>query len=249
MIYTFCLKPSLMSLKGFMFLDMCQVYATYFVLWLVNFCESMRASTTLRIDTTLNSYLEGYAIYYGLYSQSEKYYGQLYDYRTIAGRLYIIVLHYLFPSSRCFERKLFTYEDITANLDNLKDLSINAAMVTYVSNGMMHDRLLVCGSSSNSSSEPEPNANPKPTFKFIYVIVGDDKHQLDVTSYFNRYIDALFASSTPLTYHDTLNIFVGKYNLDIDMSRENMVIKACSDITFQDMVFKDNDILDITAFQ
>lgn len=191
------------------------------------------------LEYHLNKGLEGYALYYGMYSQEEKYYARLYDYRSVWARIYLNIMSFLFGKI-FITRRLFEHEAVISNLPDLHNFSIDAVVVTVIRNATLKDEILA----SDTSHTPMIC-----DCKFVYILVETNNGQFDITPYMNKHIDDILAFKN-ITYLDIVNIFANFYShlLLLPQLSNEITIKACSDNKFDDVIFKGNDIVDITSF-
>lgn len=212
----------------------------YFVFSTINFYYMFVNTVGRWVDQQLNLPLEGYTLYYGMYSEEEKYYARLYDYRSLWARLYLTLMNLLYGES-FIKRRLFQYDAVSQNLTDLHNFSISAIIVVVVKHGDFEE--LIMPTDLHNAEEAEQQQEQD--LKFVYVIVESKAGQIDMTRYVNKHINdiVLFKS---ITYIDVFNILTSFYSLP--QVPKEITVKACSDINFKDVVFKGSDSVDITPF-
>lgn len=213
----------------------CSFFVTL-TLTFVNFCDSIYQNATTKINTHINESLDGYVLYYALYSAEDKHCAVLYDYRSIISKLYLVIykmiLQIMFQQDLSAKSVIFTYETVMDNVDNLSQFFIDCVIVSYVKNGVIHNEL--------HTHETNPTDTCHDASTFVYAIVDDGLKHHDFTKAFNLYSKGITSSKT-LTCLDVIKLMSIITKTDVNLSE--FTLKCMTDKTFTESVFKENDII------
>jgi hypothetical protein len=210
-------------------------YLITLLLALINFCDNTYQKVKVNANNFVNKNLDGYVIYYALYSTEDKHCAVLYDYRGFWQRVYLILymfkLRVLCNLELVYTGRIFKYENVIENVDNLSSFFVDCAIVSYVQNQSIHNELLTSENLSLTSDTP----------KFVFAVVNDGFEDYDFTEIFNQYRKCIL-TCTKMTCLDIIIVLCKVCQNDrIDLS--NFTLKCMLDNTFDEIVFKDNDII------
>jgi hypothetical protein len=202
----------------------------FMFLTFINFCETKLLTYYAKVDGYLNKCLEGYVLYYVLYSKEDKFCAVLYDYRSFMKRLYIVVCSMIYSTYLKNTKKLFHYKDVIENIDNLSSFFVDCAVVEYIKDGSKVNELI-----ANDTVSTQTQTSP---IKFVYAIVVFDDCELDFTKYFNIYCNGILNTKT-LECRDIITLLSKVANQEI--STTTFTLKCMMDNKFEEILFKDND--------
>lgn len=213
-------------------------YLVSLFLTFVNFCVDTFQCAKNTIIKKVNAPLEGYVIYYALYSKEDKHCVVLYDYRSFLSRLYLIgyktFLNVVYKKNLHEYSGIFKYESVVENMDNLSHFFVDCVVVAYVKNQeVCHD---LYSNDTNTTQEASSSFTPS----FVYAVLDDNFYEHDFTLIFNRYLKGILESKQ-LTCHDLMVILCNVTNATINLS--NFTLKCMLDTTFEEIVFKGNDTI------
>ncbi len=215
---------------------MLSVHGTYLlklVLLFINFCDTYYRGITSKANDFVNDKLDGYVIFYAFYSIEEKYCAVLYDYRSFLKRLYLVLynlyLQVVHQKNLSDTSLIFKHESVVDNVDNLSSFFVDCAIVSYIQDKVMHHDII--GNQTRNDVSPT---------SFVYVVLDDGFGEHDFTKAFNRYARGI-SQSQNLTCKDIMTIMCKVENRDYDLS--NFTLKCMMDITYDEIVFKEMDII------
>jgi hypothetical protein len=207
-----------------------------FILALVNFCDITYQLVKVNANKTVNKALDGYVIYYALYSKGDKYCAILYDYRSFWQRVYLVFLKmiwlHVFQQDYIQSARIFKYENVVENVDNLSSFFVDCAVISYVQDEQVHHEWLTSEASETSTSDLP---------SFVFAVFNDGTSDYDFTKWFNLYKKGILGTKQ-LACIDIMIVLckVSGYNV-IDLS--DFTLKCMTDNTFDEIVFKENDTI------
>jgi hypothetical protein len=191
----------------------------------INFCETLFSASKTFLGKELNSRLNGYVLYYGLYSKSENYYATLYDYTSFWCRLNLVIKNSLIRNYLEDRKDIFHYNDVMNNFDELSHHFVDAALLVYVESNEFKYKL---------SSHSSVTTNEKP-YNYVYAVAEDDTNKtVDITKEFNTF--QLGVSRSNLTCKDLVKIMV-KYKKE-NLNFDDITLKLMNDNDFDELLFK-----------
>lgn len=213
-------------------------YLFSLILTFVNFCDNTYQTVKINVNRIINKSLDGYVIYYALYSSEDRHCAVLYDYRSFWQRLYLVfcktVWIYVLKEDYLSSGRVFKYENVIENVDNLSSFFVDCAVVAYVQNQQVHHELLT--NESNTSVLTTTTLS-----KFVFAILNDGTRDYDLTKWFNLYRVGILGTKQ-LTCIDIIHVICKVGAIDIsDLS--DFSLKCMSDNTFDEIVFKENDTI------
>lgn len=213
---------------------MSQNILSFFLVFL-NFLHHTITDTRKAVEKMVNNCLHRKVVYYALYSKYDNHYACLYDCRSFWDRLWI-VFQRLLISLRLDEDTLFSFDDIDKNFECMSSHFIDAAIIVYIEDGVMKEKMFVQEATKKVIVPTHNNC------KYIYCVVEDDQEQtLDLTSSFNVFKQNIDENKI-LQCKDFVKMFVCYKNLFFNT--ENMqCLKIMQDDTFHEEVFKGNDVI------
>ena len=212
-------------------------YLITLLLALINFCDNTYQKIKVKTNNFVNSNLDGYVIYYALYSTEDQNCAVLYDYRSFWQRVYLLIykllLQVLYNQELVYTGRLFKYENVIENVDNLSSFFVDCAVVSYVQNQQIHHEWLTIEDTTSTSITDIP--------KFVFAVFNDGTDDHDFTQPFNLFRKGII-SSKKMTCLDIMTVLRKVYkNKSIDLS--DITLKCMLDNTFDEIVFKDNDTI------
>jgi hypothetical protein len=226
----------------------------------VNFCDTSYRQSYTYCDKVINSSLEGYVLYYGVYCKEDKSYTVLYDYSSFMMRVYLYIIVSFGLPINTKRRLLFTYDDLQDNLNDLIHFKIDCVIEVYARNGALvhHLHTHKCDKSKLELTK---------TWGVVYATIncGEDV-SLDVTNEFNKYLPGIL-SANEITVGDIGRIIQGIKHVKLVQTKqsnpsnpsdesnhnkhkiEELTLDIMIDYDFNEYVLKDNDSLHNTIFQ
>jgi len=204
------------------------------ILWIINFFDWACMSFIAHVETFVNGQLEGYVLYYSLYSPSDQYNGLLYDYTPLYKKLYL-AMKFALPDTYISKNEIFTYDQVKERVNDLHVFDIGGIVISYVKNCQMKNELIQC----IESSEDIP-AGPS----FVYAIIHDVcNNPYDFTTEFNEFRDGILRADK-LQCCDIVSMVAyikGLADLQIDYGK--VIVKVMLDNNFHELVFNAKDII------
>lgn len=209
-----------------------------FCLVFLNFFLQTFEQAYNNIDLMINRCLDKKVIYYALYSKQDNFLACLYDCRNFSDRLWL-ALQQLMVWLKLDTDTLFTYVDVDKNFEHLSDYSINAAIISYIDNGIIKEKLLLQRVENIDNSL---HTSKQFDFNYIYCIAEDENgYCVDMTAYFNKFKHEVLQNKH-LVCKDFVKIFADYAKHPFHIQRLK-VLKVMMDDTFTEVLFKDNDII------
>jgi hypothetical protein len=213
-------------------------YLITLLLALINFCDNTYQKVKVITNNFVNNNLDGYVIYYALYSTEDRNCAVLYDYRGFWQRVYLLLhkwlLQVLYNQELVNTGRLFKYENVIENVDNLSSFFVDCAVVSHVQNQQIHHELL-------TSEDTNQNTSITEIPKFVFAVFNDGINDHDFTYAFNLYRKGIITSKK-MKCLDIMIVLCKVYkNNSIDLS--DFTLKCMMDNTFNEIVFKDNDTI------
>lgn len=205
-----------------------------FCLVFLNFFVQTIEQANKSINLLVNQYLDKKVIYYALYSKHDQFLACLYDRRSFVDRLWL-TMQQLMIWLRLDTDTLFTYADIDENFNSLSHYSINAAIISYIDNGTIKEKMFL-------QRECPTHCTDIPDFNYIYCIAEDDNgHCVDITTCFNKFKNEVLQNKD-LQCKDFVKIFIdyAKFSFKI---QELKSLKVMTDDTLTEVLFKGNDVI------
>jgi hypothetical protein len=213
-------------------------YLITLLLALINFCDNTYQKVKAITNNFVNNNLDGYVIYYALYSTEDKNCSVLYDYRGFWQRVYLLlyklVLQFFYDLDLVYTGRLFKYENVIDNVDNLSCFFVDCAVVSYVQNQQIHHELLT---SEDMPASPSTSEIPK----FVFAVFNDGNEDHDFTYTFNLFRKGIIACKKMKCLDIMIVLCKFHQNNSIDLS--DFTLKCMLDNTFNEIVFKDNDTI------
>lgn len=224
---------------GNLIFTMVGVNSTYLfslILTFVNFCDDIYQNIKVNVNRLVNQSLNGYVIYYALYSKEDRHCAVLYDYRSFWQRLYLVFVKmmwfHVFKEDLAHSGRVFKYESVIENVDNLSSFFVDCAVIAYVQNQQVHHELLISeASTSNIPMIPS----------FVFAVFNDGTKDYDFTKWFNLYRVGILGT-TRLTCLDII-LVIGKVSGIYISDLSDFTLKCMTDNTFDEIVFKENDTI------
>lgn len=211
----------------------------FFLLFLafINFCETTCNAVKTNISVYSNKQLDGYVIYYALYSRKDGICAELYDYRNLFYRVYLIiynsVLQLFYNKTLKDTNKVFKLENVIENVENLTPFFIDCAVIVYIENGMFKYELL-----TNELSKKK--LLYKEISKFVYAVVDDELFEYDLSHIFNDFLVGVYNSQS-LNCRDIVTIFCKVTKTNADLS--SFSLKCMTENNLKEIIFKEKDII------
>lgn len=204
------------------------------ILWIINFFDWACTSLIGHVETFVNRQLEGYVLYYSLYSPSDQYNGLLYDYTSLYKKLYLAV-KFALPDRYVSKNDVFTYDQVIERVNDLHMFDIGGIVISYVKNYQMKNELIQC----LQLSEDIPNET-----KFVYAILHDAfDNPYDITSEFNEFRDGILRADKLKCCDIVSMVSYIKGLADQQIDYDKVVVKVMLDNNFDELVFNAKDII------
>jgi hypothetical protein len=206
-----------------------------FCLVFLNFLHQTVTSTRNSLEKMVNNCLHKKVVYYALYSKHDNHYACLYDCRSFWDRLWL-VFQRLLISLKLDEDTVFSYDDVDDNFECMSSHFIDVAIIVYIEDGVLKEKMFMQNTTKKSIVPTNNN------FKYIYCVVEDDQERtLDLTSSFNVFKQNINQNKI-LLCKDFVKLFVCYKNYTFNVDRM-ICLKMMPDDTFDEVVFKDNDVI------
>jgi len=213
-------------------------YLVTLLLALINFCDNTYQKIKVNTNNFVNKNLDGYVIYYALYSTEDKNCAVLYDYRGFWQRVYLmlykLLLQIFYDLDLVYTGRLFKYENVIENIDNLSSFFVDCAIVSYVQHQQIHHELL-------TNEDMSPSTSSSETPKFVFAVFNDGTEDHDFTHTFNLYRKGIIACKKMTCLDIMIVLCKVCQNDSVDLS--DFTLKCMMDNTFNEIVFKDNDTI------
>lgn len=210
----------------------------YYLLWIINFCETTYNNVVNTFSQIINIRLEGRVLYYAMYSKSDKelYYTKLYDVTSLIDRIRIIFLSMIYQNY--FEKNsIFTYNEVHSNLENLTSFMIHAVVVSYIKNGVMTTEIMSFKDIQHSSSSNIQHNEAK----FVYaIVINEHGIEYDFTREFNNHMKDI--KDSPLNIEDFVHIMKSIYQKNL-VDDKDIKLKVMLDNEFHEVVYNSKDKL------
>jgi hypothetical protein len=204
------------------------------ILWIINFFDWACTSLIAHIETFVNGQLEGYVLYYSLYSPCDQYNGLLYDYTALYKKVYLAV-KFSFPDRYVSKNDVFTYEQVKERLNDLHVFDIGGIMISHVKNSQMQNELIQCIESTD-----EIPAEPR----FVYAIMHDEsENPFDLTTEFNEYRNGILRADKLQCCDIVAMVAYIKGLAGQKINYDKTVVKVMLDNNFDELVFNAKDII------
>lgn len=204
------------------------------ILWIINFFDWAYTSLIAHVETFANGQLEGYVLYYSLYSPSDQYNGLLYDYTPLYKKLYLAA-KFALPDRYMSKHEVFTYDQVKERVNDLHVFDIGGIVISYVKNCQMKNELIQC----IQSSEDIPCDT-----KFVYAIMHDvSNNPFDLTTEFNEFRDGILRADKLQCCDIVSMVAYIKGLADLGIDYDKVVVKVMLDNNFNELVFNAKDII------
>lgn len=211
----------------------------FFLLFLafINFCETSYNAVKTNMSVYSNKQLDGYVIYYALYSRKDGICAELYDYRNLFYRIYLImynlVLQLFYNKTLKDTNKLFKLENVVENVENLTPFFIDCAVIIYIQDGVFKYELLTSELSKKKLLHREGS-------KFVYAVLDDELFEYDLTHSFNDFLVGVYNNES-LNCYDIVTIFCKVTKTNPNLS--SFSLKCMTENTLKETIFKEKDII------
>jgi hypothetical protein len=142
---------------------------------------------------------------------------------------------HVFKEDYIHNGRIFKYENVVENVDNLSSFFVDCAVVAYVKNQQVHHELLTseAGVASTSDSPAIPS--------FVFAVFNDGTRDHDFTKWFNLYKEGILGTKS-LTCVDIIVVLCKVSGINLD-NLSDFTLKCMIDNTFDEIVFKENDTI------
>lgn len=207
----------------------------YYFIYIFNFCETIFNDSIGYVSLKINSQLEGRVLYYAMYTKGSQgqYYTQLYDLTSVVDKIKLIVLSFWY-NDYFNKNSVFTYDEVSSNIENLTSFLIDAVIVSYIKDGSLRTEILSCEKNNNTSTPRE---------KFVYaVVVSQNGEEHDFTKELNVHVNDI--KDSPLVIKDFVHIISVKYQKNLE-DMNNIKLKTMMDDDFNEVMYNSDDKFDI----
>lgn len=215
----------------------------YYIIYLFNFCETFYNNTVEYVSLKINEQLEGRVLYYAMYTKGkeEQYYTKLYDLTSTYDKLKLIILSFI--QKDYFEKNsVFTYNEVSSNIENLTSFMIDAVIVSYIKNGHPTTEILAFKDNDSFVDNTVDTASSQHT-KFVYaIVVAQDGSEYDFTKELNNHLHD--TKNTQLILKDIIHIINMKYQKHV-YDEQNIKLKAMLERDFIEVMYNCDDKLEM----